>query len=51
MQEFSVADKVMVRVHPESFPSGTIENLYARCTNPYRVLRKIGSNAYEFDIP
>ena len=51
MQEFSVADKVMVRVHRERFPPGSIENLHARCTGPCTVLRKIGLNAYELDIP
>ena len=51
MQEFSVADKVMVRVRPERFPPETTENLHARCTGPYKVLRKIGLYAYELDIP
>jgi len=51
MQEFLVVDKVMVRVHCERFPPRSIENLHARCTGPYTVLRKIGLNAYELDIP
>jgi len=51
MQEFSVADKVIVRVRPERFPPETVENLHGRCTGPYRVLKKINSKAYELDIP
>ena len=50
MQEFSIADKVMVRVSPERFPPRTIENIHARCIGPYRVLRKTGPNAYELNI-
>jgi len=41
----------MVRVRPEKFPPGNIKKFHAKRTCPYKVLRRIGSNAYELDIP
>lgn len=51
LQEFSVGDKVLVRVRPKRFPHGTVKKLHARRTDPYRVLRRVGPNAYELNIP
>lgn len=51
MQEFLVVDKVMVRIHPKRFPPETVKNFHARYIGSYRILREIGSNTYELDIP
>jgi len=36
IQEFSVADKVMVRVYPERFPPEIIENLHIRTVQGFK---------------
>ena len=41
----------MVRVHPKGFLLRSVKKLQARRTDPYTVLRRIGSNAYELNIP
>ena len=51
MEEFSVGEGVMVRVHPKGFLLRSVKKLQARRTDPYTVLRRIGSNAYELNIP
>ena len=50
-QEFSEGDMVMVRVRPERFPRGGQRKLLPRSTGPYRVVRRVGSNAYVLDLP
>jgi len=42
---------VIVRVHPERFPLETLKKPHARRIDPYRVLRRFGSNAYKLEIP
>jgi hypothetical protein len=49
--EFAVGDYVMIRFRPEWFPSGTIKKLQARSAGPFKVLKRIGSNAYVIELP
>ena len=51
LQEIAVGDEVMLRVPPQRFPPETWEKLHIRCISPYRVMRRIGSNAFELNIP
>jgi len=48
---FKVDDLVMVRLNPERLPSGTVKKLADRRTGPFRVVKRIGQNAYELDLP
>ena len=41
----------MIRIRPERFPSGAVKKLQARSAGPFKVLKRIGSNAYIIDIP
>uniref|UniRef100_A0A2N9HNF0 RNA-directed DNA polymerase n=1 Tax=Fagus sylvatica TaxID=28930 RepID=A0A2N9HNF0_FAGSY len=49
--EFAVGDYVMIRIRPERFPSGTVKKLQARSAGPFKVLKRIGSNAYVIELP
>lgn len=44
--EFKVGDYVMVCVRPERFPRGIAKKLQARDTALYKVLERLGPNAY-----
>ncbi|GFY95544.1 AGC (cAMP-dependent, cGMP-dependent and protein kinase C) kinase family protein [Actinidia rufa] len=48
--EFQVGDYVMVRICPEWCPSGTARKLCARSAGLFKVLRRIGPNAYVIDL-
>ena len=41
----------MIRIRPERFPSGTIKKLQARSAGPFKVLKRMGPNAYVIDLP
>jgi len=49
--QFAVDDEVVITIHFEWFPPGTVRKLHARRTYFYRVLRKIASITHELDIP
>ena len=49
--EFQVGDYVMIRIRPEQFPSGTVKKLQACSARPFKVLKRIGPNAYVIDLP
>ncbi|GFZ18574.1 hypothetical protein Acr_27g0003130 [Actinidia rufa] len=49
--EFQIGDNVMVRIRPEPYPSGTARKLCARSAGPFKVLKRIGPNAYVIDLP
>ena len=40
----------MIRIRPERYPLGTIKKLQARSAGPFKVLKKLGPNAYVIDI-
>ena len=50
-QEFAEGDYVMVRLRPERFPSGAVKKLYAWGVGPFKIIKKIESNAYVVDLP
>ena len=41
----------MICIRPERYPSGTVTKLQARSVGPFKVLKKLGPNAYVIDIP
>ena len=41
----------MIRIRPERFPSGTVKKLQARSAEPFKVLKRMGLNAYVIDLP
>ena len=49
--EFNVGDYVMIRIRPERFPSGANRKLHARSAGPFKVLQRVGPNAYVLDLP
>ena len=50
-KEFYEGDYVMVRLKPERFPPGTIRKLHARGAGPFKIIKKIGPNAYVLELP
>ena len=51
LRSFNVGDYVMVRMRPERFPPGTVKKLHARSAGPFKIIKKINSNAYVVDLP
>ena len=41
----------MIRIRPERFPSGTNQKLHARSAGSFKVLQRVGPNAYVLDLP
>ena len=50
-KEFIEDDHVMVRLKPERFPPGTLKKLHARGAGPFKIIKKVGSNAYVLELP
>ncbi|KAI9196904.1 hypothetical protein LWI28_027985 [Acer negundo] len=48
--EFGEGDFVMVRICPARFPPHSVKKLHARAIGPFRVLKRLGSNAYLLDL-
>ena len=51
LKEFYEGDYVMVRLKPERFPPGTIRKLHARGAGPFKIVKRIGPNAYVLELP
>ena len=41
----------MIRIWLERFPSRTVKKLQARSAGPFKVLKRMGPNAYVIDLP
>ena len=41
----------MVHIHPERLPPGTNKKLHLRNIGPFRVLKKLSSNACTLELP
>ena len=50
-KQFNSCDMVLVHLKPERFPSGSFTKLHTRRVGPFRVTKKLGSNAYVIDLP
>ena len=50
-QEFQEGDYVMIRLRAERFPPGTVKKLHARGAGPFKILKRVGPNAYVVDLP
>ncbi|KAL3507023.1 hypothetical protein ACH5RR_032405 [Cinchona calisaya] len=43
--------EVMVHIHPERYPKGVNKKLHSISAGPFKILKKIGSNAYALELP
>ncbi|PKA59868.1 hypothetical protein AXF42_Ash015926 [Apostasia shenzhenica] len=41
----------MIRVRPKQFPSRFVKKLQARGASPFKILKKLESNAYTVNLP
>ena len=41
----------MIKLRPERFPPGTIKKLHSQSVGPYKIIKKIGPNAYVLELP
>ena len=49
--ELNEGDYVMIQIRSERFPPETVKKLNARSAGPYKILKKINSNAYIINLP
>ena len=49
--QFQDGDLVMVRIRPKRFPSSTYQKLQPNRMGPFRVLKRLGENAYLLKLP
>jgi hypothetical protein len=49
--EFQVGDYVMIRIRLERFPSRSVKKLQARSAGPFKILKRVGPNAYLLVLP
>jgi len=48
--EFNESDYIMIRIHPERFPSGAVKKLTVQSVGFFKILKKINPNAYVIDL-
>ena len=50
-QKFKIGDYMMVRIRPKRVPQGIPRKLQTHSTGPFRILSRVGANAYILEIP
>ncbi|KAF9662027.1 hypothetical protein SADUNF_Sadunf18G0010400 [Salix dunnii] len=50
-RQFNEGDMVLVRLKPERFPPGSFTKIHARRAGPFKVIKKMGRNAYVIELP
>ena len=46
-----MGDLVWIHLRKERFPQGNFEKLKPKADDPFKVLKRIGKNAYEIELP
>ncbi|KAL3533257.1 hypothetical protein ACH5RR_006778 [Cinchona calisaya] len=49
--DFQGGDEVMVCICPERYPKSVYKKLHSRSAEPFKILKKISSNAYVLELP
>ena len=49
--EFEVGDLVLVHLHKDRFPPGKFGKIKPRVDGPFKIIEKIGENAYKLQLP
>jgi len=49
--EFQPGDLVLINLRPERFSKGSLHKLHLRRAGPFKVLKRLGDNAYLIDLP
>ena len=50
-KEFNEGDLVMIKFRQKRFPSSTMKKLHARGAGSFKIIKKIGPNAYVLELP
>ena len=50
-KEFNKGDFVIIKLRPKRFSSDTMKKLHARGARPFKIIKKIGPNAYVLELP
>ena len=50
-KEFNKGDSIMIKLRLERFSLETMKKLYARRAGPFKIIKKIGPNAYVLELP
>ena len=51
LKEFNEGDSIMIKFKPKRFSPGTMKKLHARGAGPFKIIKKIGPNAYVLELP
>ena len=50
-REFNEEDFVMIKLRPKRFSLGIMKKLHAQGARPFKIIKKVGPNAYVLELP